>query len=368
MHATRIVRSTSSSFFGGLLKNEPKLLLPKMTFWPTLYVAYQGAWTLMTEDSARKEFNNAIKNQIIKDKVLQNATNGSAITFSLFHNLQDPLFQVHKFDAQEFVAAVGPALENFHENIGLLRNQLPDHILREKCALEVKEKATSTEAETEASSTEEGEENDVESESSNLTEALLGTNYWRQQAEEDPEGPAGQLARMTTELGLDAFYYRSKLDTIGQSSTGKEVEYVPGSCSIHQVALLNARALEIWPEYPTTGEFTEFAASDMPEDPPIAAQMDVLYEVTQTYKRAIGSSDILEAVGDEDGTDTATVVEKKDDDIEEQKMETVSFTILIVAVLEGWLHKGPEKALRWKVALLRDASEFPNHRPSVERH
>jgi hypothetical protein len=95
----------------------------------------------MTEDSARIEFNKAIKNQIIKDKVLQNATFGSTITFSLFHNLQDPLFQTHKFDAQEFVAAVGPALENFHENIGLLRNQLPDHISREKRELEDKEKA-----------------------------------------------------------------------------------------------------------------------------------------------------------------------------------------------------------------------------------
>ena len=321
----------------------------------------------MTEDSARKEFNKAIKNQIIKEKVLQNATFGSTITFSLFHNLQDPLFQTHKFDAQEFVAAVGPALENFHENIGLLRNQLPDYILRETSEREEKEKAASAEADAEASP-EEGEEKDAVSESSSLTEALLGTNYWRQQAKEEPDGPAGQLARMTTEVGLDAFYYTSKLDTIGHTSTGTKVQYVPESCSIHQVALLNARALEIWPEYPTTGEFTEFAASDMPEDPPIAAQMDVLYEVTQTYKRAIGSSDILEAVSDEEGTDTATPEETKDDVKEEEKMETVSFTILIVAVLEGWLHKGPEKALRWKVALLRDASEFPNHQPSVERH
>jgi hypothetical protein len=362
MHATRIARSaSSSSFFGGLLKNQPKLLLPAQTFWPSLYVAYQGAWTLMTEDSARVEFNKAIKNQIIKEKVLQNATFGSTIMFSLFHNLQDNLFKTHKFDAQEFVAAVGPALENFHENMGLLRNELPDHILREN---EEKEKAASAEAE--ASSPKEGEEKDVLPESSNLTEALLGTNYWRQQAEKAPDSPAGQLARMTTELGLDAFYYRSKLDTIGQSSTGKNVEYVPESCSVHQVALLNARALEIWPEY--TGEFTEFAASEMPDDPPIAAQMDILYEVTQTYKRAIASPAIVEAASDEEGTDTATPAEKKDAEKEEEKMETVSFTILIVAVLEGWLHKGPEKALRWKVALLRDASEFPNHQPSVELH
>jgi hypothetical protein len=318
----------------------------------------------MTEDSARVEFNKAIKDQIIKEKVLQNATFGSTITFSLFHNLQDPLFQKHKWDAQEFVAAVGPALENFHDNIGLLRNQLPDHILRETREREEKEKAAEAEASSSSSSPEEGEEKDVPSESSSLTEALLGTNFWRQQAEEDPDSTAGQLSRMTTDVGLDAFYYTSKLDTIGQSS--KNVEYVSGSCNIHQVALLNARALEIWPEY--TGEFTEFAASEMPEDPPIAAQMDVLYEVTQTYKRTIGNAAIAEAAGDEEGTVTATPAEQNDDEKEEEKMETVSFTILIVAVLEGWLHKGPEKALRWKVAFLRDASEFPNHQPLVERH
>jgi hypothetical protein len=357
MHATRIVRSPSSSFFGGLLKGQPKLLLPPQTFWPSLYTAYQGAWTLMTEDSAQVEFNKAIKNDVIKAKVLKNATFGSSITFSLFHNLQDPLFQKHKWDAQEFIAAVGPALENFHDNIGLLRNELPDHMLRETREWEEKEKAASSEA----SSSEEGEEKDVVSELSDITEALLGNNHWRQQAEKDPDSPAGQLARMTTEVGLDAFYYTSKLDTNIQAS--KKVKYVPGSCDIHQVALLNARALEIWPEY--TGEFTEFAASEMPDDPPIAAQMDVLYEVTQTYKRAIASSTTLEATSDEDDTVTTT---PKDDATEVEKMETVSYTILIVAVLEGWLHKGPEKALRWKVALLRDASEFPDHKPSVERH
>jgi hypothetical protein len=357
MHASRIVRAPSSSFFGGLLKGQPKLLLPAQTFWPSLYTAYQGAWTLMTEDDAKVEFNKAIKDNVIKANVLKNATFGSSITFSLFHNLQDPLFQTHKWNAQEFIAAVGPALENFHDNIGLLRNELPDHMLRETREREEKAEKAASEASSSSSEEGKGEEKDVVSELSDIAEALLGTNHWRQQAEEDPDSPAGQLARMTTEVGLDAFYYTSKLDTHIEAS--KKVKYVPGSCDIHQVALLNARALEIWPEY--TGEFTEFAASEMPDDPPIAAQMDVLYEVTQTYKRAVRSPTILEGSSDEE--DTVTTTSK-----EEEKMETVSYTILIVAVLEGWLHKGPEKALRWKVALLRDASEFPDHKPSVERH
>jgi hypothetical protein len=339
------------------------LLLPTQTFWPSVFAAYQGAWTLMTEDSAKLAYDKAIKDQIIKENVLQNSTIGSMITFSLFHNLQNPLFQKHKWDAQEFVAAVGPALENFHDTLGLLRNQLPDYILLETREMEEKIKAAEAEAEASTSSSEEGEEKDVLSES-NLTEALLGTNYWRQEAEEDPDSPAGQLARMTTEVCLDAFYYTSKLDTIGQSF--QTVKYVPGSCDIHQVALLNARALEIYPE--NKGEFAESTASEIPEDPPIAAQMDVLYEVTHTYKQTIGSPAILEAASAEEATGTTTPAEKKDDEKGEEKTETVSYTNLVVAVLEGWLHKGPEKELRWKVAMLRDALEFPHHPPSVKRH
>jgi hypothetical protein len=334
------------------------LLLPPQTFWPSVYAAYQGAWTLMTEDSAKLEYHEAIKNQIIKEKVLQNSTIGSVITFCLFHNLQNPLFQKHKWDAQEFVVSVGPALQNFHDTLGLLRNQLPDHILQETHEQEEKEKAAKVGAEAEGSTSEE----DVLSELSNVTEALLGTNYWRQQAEEDPDSPAGQLARMTSEVCLDAFYYTSKLDTISQSF--ETVKYVPGSCDIQQVALLNARALEIYPE--DKGEVTELSDGEMPDDPAIAAQMDVLYEVTHTYKQTIGGPTTLETASDEEGTGTITPAGKKDD--EEEKTETVSYTNLVVAVLEGWLHKGPEKELRWKVALLRDALEFPHHPPSVKHH
>jgi hypothetical protein len=342
------------------------LLLPAQTFWGSVFAAYQGAYTLMTEEPARVIFDNAIKNHIIKENVLKNSSFGSMITFSLFHNLQDPLFKEHKWDALEFVAAVGPALENFHDTLGLLRNEIPDHILREEREREEKEKASA------AASSSEGEESleaalseDALSEI-NMTEALLGVNHWRQQAEKDPESPAGLLARMSTEVCLDAFYYTSKLDTIAQSA--QPVKYVPGSCDIHQVALLNARAMEIYPEY--VGEFREheeFAASEVSDDPPIAAQMDILYEVTHTYTQPIGVPVIVDAVGVSAVEDT-TAVEKKDEEKEEEKMETISYTNLVVAVMEGYLHKGPDKELRWKVALLRDALEFPHYPPGIKRH
>jgi hypothetical protein len=50
-----------------------------------------------------------------------------------------------------------------------------------------------------------------------------------------------------------------------------------------------------------------------------------------------------------------------------KQYETILTTTLGVAVLEGWLHGGPDgQELRWKVALLRDADEFP-HQPSVTK-
>jgi hypothetical protein len=39
------------------------------------------------------EYHKSHQNQIIKEKVLENSTIGSCVTFSLFHNLQNPLFQ-----------------------------------------------------------------------------------------------------------------------------------------------------------------------------------------------------------------------------------------------------------------------------------
>jgi hypothetical protein len=384
MQATRAVRSfgqhapTTASGAG------QKLLLPAQSFWHTLFDAYQGAWTLVTDDTARGTFEKAIKAGIIKEHVLQNSTYRSMITFSLFHNLQDPLWRKHGWEATEFVAAVGPALENFHDTLGVLRNQLPEHLLQETVQAEStttddasnsnetkEEEAVILESITPATGNDNGDAN--ESPEASATEALLGTNYWRKQALEDPESSAGLLAKMTTDGCLEAFYYTSKVDTMARASLNQTVEYVPGSCEINHVALLNARVHEIYPEMEEhlihQTEHPELAASEVSDDPPVAAQMDVLYEVTHTYQQTVGIPAAFVEPQNDNNADNDDDAASATDTPAKQELETVSYTNLVVAVLEGWLYKNPEKqGLRWKVTMLRDALEFPHHPPSVRRH
>lgn len=85
--------------------------------------------------------------------------------------------------------------------------------------------------------------------------------------------------------------------------------------------------------------------------------MDVLFEVTTTFKvtRPTGPDD--EEVEKKDGE------EAKEEGVEEK----VTITNLAVAIFEGWLHGGPMKDLRWRLAMLREAFEFPNSASSITR-
>jgi hypothetical protein len=163
MRATRILRSSGSG--KSQLPGTPKLLLPHPTFLENASAALHGAWSHVVDQSARDAYEEAVDNQIIKDDVLESATGGTAITFKLFHNLQNPLLKEHKFDAKEFVMAVGPALENFHDTLSSLRNQLPASLEQEKGELEEKLKQSDEELLASLSL-------------DNPTVSLLGVNHW----------------------------------------------------------------------------------------------------------------------------------------------------------------------------------------------
>ena len=87
--------------------------------------------------------------------------------------------------------------------------------------------------------------------------------------------------------------------------------------------------------------------SDGIEQPlPIAAQMEVLYSVAQTF------------------TTTPIVTEKMDDDesttTEDKKDNSLTVTSVWVAVMRGWLRGDPSgnEELRWKLIRSRPALEF----------
>lgn len=370
MFSTRILRAGKNSLSGAR-----QLLLPPPNFWESAGAALQGAWAHIFDQSARDKFEDLVEKNVIKDTVLQNATTGSTLIFALFHNLQDPLFEKYKFDAVEFMQAVGPALENFHDTLGCLKNDLPANIKEDRLKLEENLKKSDEE---------------LLGMKDNLTTSLLGANRWQQQAEEDENSPAGILSKMTTDICLEAFYYTCKLDILGRDALEADAAgvdhssipnyYIPGSCRVSEVALLNARALEmnlseaeeIEEEYP---EFRASEDNSYQKNLDVAAQLDVLYEVSHTYR--LPSSPLSEADGDRSerngGNDPATKPE--DDSVNEsvkdgevkQSVETMVYTNLSVAVFEGWLHKTSDgkSGLRWKIAMIRDAYEFPHHQPTV---
>lgn len=328
----------------GSLSSTPKLILPQPGILETAFTALQGAWSVIVDRDKRNALEEAAKKEIIKESVLARASNGSLLMFSLFQNLQNPLWKEYKIDFKEFIDSVGPALENFHDTLGRLRNQMPENMQEEKRLLDEQLKKSDEEI--------------ISNAQNSMTETLLGVNHWQQQAKENPDSLAASFAKMTTPVCFDAFFYTSKMDILG-APRGR-LTYEEGSCNVAEVALLNARAMVMDRETddPKRFEYEEFRASEDPE-PPVAAQVDVLYEITQTYQQVIP----LET---SDGQQADLTIDTKESSLS-TKTERLSYTNLVVAVFEGWLHDGPDKELRWRVAMLREPWEFPPAPPTITK-
>jgi len=460
MHRTRRLLQS----FPGL--GPKKFLLPNDTFWDRVVSSLQGAWMHLTDQNARDKYEELVATKVIQDTVLAQSQGGHARTMALFWNLQNPLWAKHGLDIHEFVQGVGPALESFQDTLGQLVSEM-----NQQQPTAVKEAEESKEEDTESKHI------SGKSISSSIwaIPAIGGDNEWRQQAKQDPNSLAARLQKMVTDSAFDDHFFGAKLFqalTSSRGSGGGYLNYVPGSGVVQSVALLNARVLEmpLPSDEQIEGDHPEFAASEGREQPrPVAARMDVLYEITQQYRPSAASAtdavdplstaEQYKVVKNEDGgsdNDSATTdgnkkedakqsskdkneeaasasakisddspaaaaasepvtttagstTEDKGDDVRQAasepsttstatagtttddkqatedkasaaasvKMETakdeknqtankttsgggetISETTLAVAVLEGWLYGGPEKDLRWKVSLIRDAYEF----------
>jgi hypothetical protein len=352
MRATRHMLNRASG--SGVLPGGPRTLLPPPTTFGVLSSACQGAWSLVVDEESRKAYEGLVTSSVIRDAVLSRASTGAILTYALFHELQNPLFAKHRLNLEEFVSAAGPALENFHDALGKLRNELPESLQGDKKDLDEKLKLSDDEIL-------------KSSNGLNLTEVLLGVNLWRRQAEQDPNSLAGILSRMTTDACFDALFYTSKLDVLKRSHG----PVVYQDSVVNDVALLSARAAVMRdPE----SEINEFQATDeLTKDYPVGAQMDVLFEVTHTFKTipplltpekadsdsttATTSSSELSASADPTDASSAT----------KDGTPPLEVTNLAVAIFEGWLHKGPTKRLHWKLALIREAFEFPLATPVMRQ-
>lgn len=418
MHRTRqLLQSLPSG--GGLGERKKKFILPNDTFFDRIASTLQGLYAHVTDQSARDKYEQLVADKVIQDTVLAQARSGNAMTMALFWNLQNPLFAKYQFDAKQFVSAVGPALENFQDTLGQLVLELNRSGAEEK------------ETKTEESSSDSAPPLPF----SMWGIPMGGGNEWSQRAKEDPDSLEARLQRMVSDAAFDDHYYGAKLFQAltsgrgGGAGGGGRLEYVPGSGVVQSVALLNARVMEIPPEDDKIDtEHPEFEATEGKRtDPPVAARMDVLYEISQDYRQSevLASVDPLSASAqykaiknDDDGVDSAADVKKDVSDTSEVKKERPAFaladeekkkaeaakeknaddemtascesssaeplvaakdaktvdtenkkddtmkdktrteTTLAVAILEGWLHGGPENTLKWRVSLIRDAYEF----------
>jgi hypothetical protein len=329
-------------------------LLPPATLGETLWTALQGVWRVSMSPTEQASFEAAVQSKVIQDTVLQSASNGSTLTFSLYTHLQNPLWKTHGFCAEEFTKAIGPALTNLHDSLHRLQNQLRAHDFvearraMEQAALDAAadqifaapDESTTLSASDDATTTNPPPvaAGDNESSSSNalaglpidrhMVEQLLPpdkqvwlpfllSSAWRQQTQEAPDSLVAQVSRMTTPSYLAGFYLSSKLGLVMQSGD-------------------NPHESAVYEEVRSADEEDGESPTDSEERPTgVAAQIEVLYEVTNRYREQVPV-----------------------DEKEELQTEHVEYTSLGVAVLEGWLEGGPGD-LRWKVPLLREPTEFP---------
>lgn len=350
-------------------------IIPPQTFPQMFYSAARGAVSLLTDEKNRREFIEKLDKQIINEGVISQATAGPIMMLSLFNELQNPLFKKHEFDASEFLEGVAPALERFHNVSGALENQLrtleeearkkgvespkvDESFNNEKMGPSSEEKNQSIDSRknkedenTIAFPSSQSQQDFLVSETGDKNVAAVLEHSWTDDAKADPESMAGQLSRMVTTELFDIHQMSAKTAFLLQPP-GREVIFKEGSCTVNNVALLSARSfrcvekdaqdLEQWGE--ETSSKYEMVDYEMDEQElkrrkgGVAAQVEVLYDVTQEF----------------DETD-----ERKETEGKEEKKEDMETTIVSVAVMEGWLHGGPEGELRWKLALHRPAFEFP---------
>jgi hypothetical protein len=221
---SKTTATRSLSFFqaGG-----PKLLLPTTSTWDNVWDAVQGCWSAVTDEKSRNDFETLIQDGVIRDQVLQNAVNGSSMTFGLFHQLNNPLWERHGFKAKEFVQAVGPALTNLHDVLHSLQNEFAKTAFKQEqkrqssAATKLKDDDSSTAASAAQESSTGSSANDdntaitLESITSALdAEYLQSGNLWRTRAhafeeaakkanEEEKDGKIANTATAKAETVVD---------------------------------------------------------------------------------------------------------------------------------------------------------------------
>jgi hypothetical protein len=339
--------------------------------------AIMGGFSLLNEQT-RATFIDRLDKGIINEGIIAQATMSPLVMLSLFNDMENPLFKRYHFDAKEFLSGVAPALENFHNVSGVLENEF--HLIRAE--VDTTTSSTEEKKDTENGETEEQKENESTDPDDEKEAMLVGfrlyqangmfrsgleekhvsailNKEWMEDVKKNPESLAGQLSRMVTSELFHTLEMRAKTSFFVPSKQSTTMKFEEGSCTVNNVALLSARAFLCVPSEVADGDDESnpmFEPVDYMMDEKemeekkavVAAQMEVLYDVTQSFVEESESES-----------------EKKNEEGEEQKVadsdsEPTSYTTVSVATLQGWLTGGPDGKLRWQLALHRPPFEFPN--------
>jgi hypothetical protein len=438
-HGRASVHLRSLSSNSSSPRNTAVITMPPQSWTEVLYQASRAAYALLTDTTARREFDRYIEQGVIHETVLQSLPGGTLRTFllfaSLYHNslwreprpkqaaaAAQPTSAADSYQAMatsneaplvdfgHWVRGVGPALENFHNTVALLRNELA----RQR----IQQHFNDSSSNISSNDTEEWvrkvatflKNKNGQGSSSSMEVQLFGPNTWRQQLESDQNSMVHILSRMTNPTCFHTLYYTSLMDILQAlpTSTSKPdfVDYTfyqPHSARVHHVALLQARAVPVYP--PLAGNDELAASEDLSSeqlqqraenaDPAVAAQIEVLYETTHIYERTRIPSphSTMNAQDTSSEASTNTPLSATDTNSEsiatvadfgtattattDRVVERIQYTNLAVAVFEGWLTRGnydnyhddatthDEEELEWKIALIRQADEFSHAAPTI---
>mmetsp|Transcript_14 Transcript_14/g.18 ORF Transcript_14/g.18 Transcript_14/m.18 type:complete len:382 (-) Transcript_14:596-1741(-) len=373
MQASRVLRMSS-------IQNQALLIQPRTT--PDVYLAAATtAWRTLTSPDVGATYEERVKKGIINPSVLKQSRYSGAMSLALTYELDEPLFQKYKFDAKQFIEGVKPALERYHDIQGQFQNTVFDHAEEDGTFAMPKENESSNNiVET------------IDDYLSKLKRLQDRTENFARKQQEDKESLAGQLTRMIT-----PYMFKGMQEAVNAYILNEtKLRYEAGSGEVLNVALLSARAVEMDQQANdleetneenvqqdelkndpsaaqkeeesnfnsvSTEKSTLNATEDKEEksqetspndiktsqeeeeennEPMIAAQVEVLYDINQTYQIPAADKD-------------------SQPDSESVESETKDYTVVCVAVFEGYLSGDPEgnENVQWKLAMTRPPEEFP---------
>lgn len=302
--------------------------------------------------SKRDELLGALNSSLINAPIL-----GIPMTLALYEELSSPLFSKHKFEPKEFIDATKYVLEEYHNVEGNLQNEIMDESL-EKWIKHFESKKSDDEKD--ANSSDSKFDLSISRKRYHVNALILEENAeWilntfspdndldlKKKAEENPDSLAARFMKMVTP-DLFTNWYISTMNNV--PTTILDYGGTRVICSrVSNVALLSARAQIIPPSPVSREQETELNEHDAQKNDdilnniysdideyPVAAQVEVLYDM------------IVER--------TANPRQDNDD----ENNDTISTSVVGVAVFEGWLHGAPDGSpLRWELARFRSPWEF----------